>query len=54
MTKMPKPTLESKRKLADAVTDEPPEPGQPPTKLRKEIEQRMSQFEESIITAKDG
>ena len=54
MTKMPKPTLKSKRKLADAVPDEPPEPDQPPTKLRKEIEQRMSQFEESIITAKDS
>jgi hypothetical protein len=53
MTKMPKPTLESKRKLAEAVTDEPPEPDQPPTKLRKEIKQRMSQLDGSIIIAKD-
>ena len=51
---MPKPTLESKRKLADAITDERPEPHQPPTKLRKEIKQRKSQLNESIITAKDG
>jgi hypothetical protein len=54
MTKLPKPTLESKRKLADAVADEPSEPDEPPTKLRKEFEQRMSQLEESIITAKDS
>ncbi|KAN0099232.1 HET domain containing protein, partial [Hyaloscypha variabilis] len=51
---MPKPTLESKRKLADAVTDEPSEPDQPPTKLRKEIEQTISQIEEGIITTKES
>lgn len=51
---MPKPTLGSKRKLADAITDEPPEPHQPPTKLWKEIKQGMSQLKESVVTAKDG
>lgn len=51
---MPEPILESKRKRADVVTDEPPEPDPHPTKLRKGIEQRMSQLDESIVTAKDG
>jgi hypothetical protein len=51
---MPKSTLKSKRKLANAVTDEPPQPDPPPTKRRKETEQRMSQLEQSVLTSKDG
>ncbi|KAH6664202.1 heterokaryon incompatibility protein-domain-containing protein [Halenospora varia] len=54
MAKIPEPTWERKRKLADAVNNEPPAPEPPPTKLRKEIEQKMSQLDESIVTAKDG
>jgi len=54
MTKMPESTFESKRKLAHAVTDESPEPSSPPTKLRKQLRQRMSQLNESIVTTRDG
>jgi hypothetical protein len=54
MTKLSKPTLENKRKLADVVIEEYPELDPPSTRLRKKIGKRMSQFDKSIVTAKDG
>jgi hypothetical protein len=54
MTKMPIPTSENRRMLADVVIEEYPELDLPSTKLRKKIEKRMSQLDKSIVTAKDG
>ena len=54
MTKSPEPTLKTKRKLANEVTDEPPKRDLPPTKLRKEIKQKMNQLGENIVPVKDG
>jgi hypothetical protein len=42
------------KKLADILTDKLPQPDLPPTKFRKEIEQKINQLDESIVTAKNG
>jgi hypothetical protein len=46
--------FENKRKLADVVIDEYPEPNPLPTRLHKKIKKRMDQLEKSIVTTKDG
>jgi hypothetical protein len=46
--------FENKRKLADVVIDEYPEPNPLPTRLHKKIKKRIGQLEKSIVTTKDG